>query len=90
MIPIGTEKNLQEALKLQKRRCEENCIKEALKQYLGREVIDADALLCTAVPSNPWNGSYVLVYDGAQIGVISYVKTDDKFRVEFQPIQKLN
>ncbi len=69
---------------------EENTIKIALKNYLGREATIEDAKLCSQILSDPWDGTYRLFYNNVEIGTVKYIDKPDLFRVEFTPIQKLN
>lgn len=84
------ERRMQDALIRQKIRCEEECIKGVLRNLLDREPTMDDAKACGQILSDPWNGSYQLLYNGIKIGTVQYVVEDDKFRVLFVPVQKQN
>jgi hypothetical protein len=84
------ERRLQDALTRQKIRCEEECIKGVLRNLLDREPTMDDAKACGQILSDPWDGSYQLLYNGIKIGVVRYVEENSKFRVEFTPVQKQN
>lgn len=90
MVPIGTEKELHKAIERQIVKCEEITIKAALKNVLGREPTIEDAKRCSQILSEPWDGSYRLLYNKEEIGTVKYIDEPEKFRVEFYPIQKSN
>lgn len=87
---IGREKQLQKALERQIILTEENTVKMALKNYLGRDATIEDAKLCSQIMSEPWNGSYRLLYNNVELGTIKHINQFDKYRVEFIPLQKMN
>lgn len=89
-IPIGIENQLDKALQRQMILTEENTIKMVLKAHLGRDATIDDAKLCSQILSDPWDGTYRLLYNRVELGTIRYIHTHDKFRVEFEPIQKMN
>jgi hypothetical protein len=84
------EDQYQKALERQMVRCEEACIKEVLKKYLGREATIEDAKLCGQIVSDPWDGTYKLLYNHILLGTVRYISESDDFRVEFIAIQKQN
>ncbi len=94
MTPVkilhGSEKDFERALTMQKVKCEEECIKRVLQNYLKREATIEDAKLCSQKISQPWNGSYQLFYNKILLGTVTYVESPERFRVEFTPIQKSN
>ena len=81
---------LTKAIQRQAIRCEEECIKGVLRQLLDREPTMEDAKACGQILSEPWDGSYLLTYNDIRIGIVRYIQEPDKFRVEFQPLQKSN
>lgn len=86
----GTDIKLQKAVERQMVLAEENTIKEVLRRLLDREPTIEDAKLCSQILSEPWDGTYTLKYNDIPIGIVKYVQTPEKFRVEFQPLQIAN
>jgi hypothetical protein len=86
----AVDNQYQKALERQMVRCEEECIKEVLRKFLGRPATIEDAKLCSQIVSEPWDGSYKLLYNHVLLGTIRYVSEPDDFRVEFISIQKSN
>lgn len=84
------DERYQKALEHQMVRCEEACIKEVLRKYLGRPATIEDAKLCSQIISDPWNGTYKLLYNHVLLGTIRYIFEPTDYRVEFIPIQKSN
>lgn len=90
VIP-GTRSELEYQLFRQKVACEENTIREALRNLLGRPETMEDAKACGQIVSDPWDGSYVLTYKGIKIGIVKHIDTaEGNFRVEFHPFRLAN
>jgi len=90
MVPVTEKTELQKALERQMVLCEELCIKEVLKKFLGRPATIEDAKLCSQILSDPWDGTYKLLYNHTLLGTVRYIQEPDDFRVEFIAIQKQN
>jgi hypothetical protein len=90
MIPIGKEKKLEEALIRQKSAAHEKCIREILFRLLDREATIDDAKRCGQIMIKGQPDSYILTYNGIEIGIVKFIDEPEKFRVEFTPIKKLN
>lgn len=65
--------------------CEENCIKEVIKQYTGKELTLEDAPKVQRVFHIGDSGKYTLAYNGVQLGMVRYINDGCNFRVEFTP-----
>jgi hypothetical protein len=90
MISGGTDITLQKAIQKQMVECEMNTIKEVLRRLLDREPTIEDAQRCSQILSDPWNDTYILTYNKVKIGIVRYVRNEEKFRVEFQPFKTAN
>lgn len=65
--------------------CEENCIKEVIKQYTGKELTLEDAPKVQRAFNINDSSKYILTYDGVQLGMVRYINDGCNFRVEFTP-----
>jgi hypothetical protein len=65
--------------------CEENCIKEAIKQFTGKELTLEDAPKVNRAFYITDNSKYILSYDGVKLGMVRYINDGCNFRVEFTP-----
>lgn len=87
--PKGYAEKLLNAIVQEKLRCEEQCIKQVLRELLNREPTIDDAKQCSKIHFSN-NGGYRLFYKQIEIGMIRYIDTPTQFRVEFVAVQKQN
>lgn len=89
-VPAYLMDKLQQDMQRMMIHTEEVVIRAVLKNHLGRDATIEDAKLCTQIISNPYDGSYRLLYSGNELGVVKYIYGTENFRVEFYPVQKHN
>jgi len=82
---VGSSYDLSQEIVKKQLECEENCIKEVIKQYTGKELTLEDAPKVNRAFYINDNSKYILSYDGVQLGMVRYINDGCNFRVEFTP-----
>ena len=82
---VGSSYDLSQEIAKKQLECEENCIKEVIKQYTGKELTLKDAPKVQRAFYINDSSKYILAYDGVQLGMVRYINDGCNFRVEFTP-----
>lgn len=82
---VGSSYDLTREIAKKQLECEENCIKEVIKQYTGKELTLEDAPKVQRAFHINDSSKYILAYDGVQLGMVRYINDGCNFRVEFTP-----
>ena len=82
---VGSSYDLSQEIAKKQLECEENCIKEVIKQYTGKEITLEDAPKVQRAFHINDSSKYILAYDGVQLGMVRYINDGCNFRVEFTP-----
>lgn len=82
---VSSSYSLMDEIRQQQVKCEENCIKEVIKQYTGKELTLEDAPKVQRAFHINDSSKYILAYDGVQLGMIRYINDGCNFTVEFTP-----
>lgn len=85
LYDVGSSYDLRREIAKKKLECEENCIKEVIKQYTGKELTIEDAPKVQKAFHINDSSKYILAYDGVQLGMIRYINDGCNLSVEFTP-----
>jgi hypothetical protein len=90
MIAGGTDILREDALNKMKQAAQFKCVSGVLKTLLDREPTYDDYSKVSVIPSTLGNDHGILTYKGHEIGIIKCIDEPERYRVEFQPLQKAN
>lgn len=72
-------------IRYQQEKCEENCIKEVIKCYMGKPLTIEDTPKVQRIFRQGDYSKYILAYNDIQLGMIRYINNGRNFTVEFTP-----